>query len=289
MSLGSILTALVTPFDTTMKIDEEAFVELLTYVVANGSDGVVVGASTGEPSTLSFQERLQLIQLACIHRPAGAKVIASVGSNDTAIACALADEATELGVDAVLAVAPYYNRPNRRGLILHYGEIARATDKPVILYNVPTRTGINMGPDMLAELAQIDRVDYVKQSNNAELQLIDGLGLYAGNDDIFATTLDLGGCGGVLVASHIAGPQFKQMVTEPAQRHRINSGLKPLYEALAVASNPIPIKCALELLGHRIGGLRLPLVQADEEERQVVQRALCAVGLLKQTGSSDSH
>ena len=278
--LGSVLTAIVTPFDSGLEVDEQAFVSLLRHVLANGSDGVVVAATTGEPSTLTNTEHLRLIELACAERPAGKSVIASTGSNNTAQACEMTERAVELGADAVLSVAPYYNRPNRRGLVRHYTEIAKAAGKPVVLYNIPTRAGIDMPNDLLAELAQIEHIDYVKQANNANLALVDGLGLYAGNDDVFARTLDLNGCGGILVASHVAGNLMRRMVDEPHRRAEIDTVLRPLYQALGVTTNPIPVKAALNLLGHPVGGLRLPLVEADEEETEVVRAALVACGLL---------
>lgn len=278
--LGSVLTAIVTPFDSGLKVDEQAFVSLLRHLLANGSDGVVVAATTGEPSTLTNTEHLRLIELACAERPAGTSVIASTGSNNTAQACEMTERAVELGADAVLSVAPYYNRPNRRGLVRHYKEIAKAAGKPVVLYNVPTRAGIDLPNDLLAELAQIEHIDYVKQANNANLAPVDGLGLYAGNDDAFARTLDLNGCGGILVASHVAGHLMRRMVDEPERRAEIDAVLQPLYQALGVTTNPIPVKAALNLLGHRVGGLRLPLVEADQEETEVIRTALVACGLL---------
>ncbi|MFC3997619.1 4-hydroxy-tetrahydrodipicolinate synthase [Nocardiopsis sediminis] len=280
--LGAVLTALVTPFDDGLRVDEQGFVSLLRHVLANGSDGVVVAATTGEPATLSNAEHLRLIELACAERPDGASVIASTGSNDTAQACAMTERAVELGADAVLSVAPYYNRPNRRGLVRHYTEIAKAASgKPVVLYNVPTRTGIDLSNDLLAELGQVEHIDYVKQANNDNLALVDGLGLYAGNDDVLARTLDLGGCGGILVASHVAGPLMRRMVDEPDRRAEIDARLRPLYEALSVTTNPIPIKAALNLLGHHVGGSRLPLVEADHAETEVVRQGLVAAGLLQ--------
>jgi 4-hydroxy-tetrahydrodipicolinate synthase len=274
VTLGSVLTAIVTPFDDHLRIDEQAFVSLLHHVLSTGSDGVVVAGTTGEPATLTTSEHLRLVELACAERPAGKRVIASTGSNNTAHACELTARAVELGADAVLSVAPYYNRPNRRGLVRHYAEIAKAASSPVVLYNVPARTGIDLPNDLLAELAQLEHIDYVKQADNANLALVDGLGLYAGNDDVFARTLDLGGCGGVLVASHVAGPLMRRMVDEPARRAEIDASLRPLYRALAVTTNPIPVKAALTLLGHRVGGLRLPLVEADEAETEVIRAAL---------------
>jgi len=279
--LGAILTAIVTPFDDDLRVDEEAFVDLLRHLCAHGSDGVVVCGTTGEAPTLSDEEHLRLIELAVQERPDGATVVAGTGSNDTHHACVMTARATELGADAVLSVTPYYNKPNRRGLKRHFEEVARATDKPVILYNIPGRTALDMPNDVLAELAQIERVDYVKQANNANLAPVDGLGIYAGNDDILARTLDIGGVGGICVASHIVGEEMRRLVDEPDERARIDGSLRGVYEAMSVTTNPIPVKAALNLLGHRVGGLRLPLVEADEHEQAAIRGALERHGLLK--------
>src|ERR671939_344113 len=225
--LGAILTAIVTPFDDDLKVDEEAFVDLLRHLCAHGSDGVVVCGTTGEAPTLTDEEHLRLIELAVQERPDGATVVAGTGSNDTHHACVMTARATELGADAVLVVTPYYNKPNRRGLKRHFEEVARATDRPVILYNIPGRTALDMPNDLLAELAQIERIDYVKQANNAGLAPVDGLGIYAGNDDLFGAVLEMGGCGGILVASHVVGPAMRRMVDEPDQRAEIEASLKP--------------------------------------------------------------
>jgi len=165
--LGAILTAIVTPFDDDLRVDEEAFVDLLRHLCTHGSDGVVVCGTTGEAPTLSDDEHLRLIELAVQERPEGASVVAGTGSNDTHHACMMTARATELGADAVLSVTPYYNKPNRRGLKRHFEEVARATDKPVVLYNIPGRTALDMPNDLLAELAQIERVDYVKQDRKS--------------------------------------------------------------------------------------------------------------------------
>jgi 4-hydroxy-tetrahydrodipicolinate synthase len=279
--LGAILTAIVTPFDDDLKVDEEAFVDLLRHLCAHGSDGVVVCGTTGEAPTLTDEEHLRLIELAVQERPDGATVVAGTGSNDTHHACVMTARATELGADAVLSVTPYYNKPNRRGLRRHFEEVARATDRPVILYNIPGRTALDMPNDVLAELAQIERVDYVKQANNANLAPVDGLGIYAGNDDILARTLDIGGVGGICVASHIVGEEMRRMVDEPDERARIDGSLRGVFEAMAVTTNPIPVKAALNMLGHRVGGLRLPLVEADEHEQAAIRGALEQHGLLK--------
>ncbi len=280
MSLGAILTAVVTPFDDNLKVDEEAFVHMLGHLAAHGSDGAVVCGTTGEASTLSDAEHLRLIELACQERPEHFTIVAGTGSNDTAHAVQMTERATELGADAVLSVTPYYNKPNRRGLRRHYEEVARATDKPVVLYNIPSRVVIDIPNDFLAELAQIEHVDYVKQANNDNLAPIDGLGVYAGNDDILARTLDIGGVGGICVASHIVGDEMRRMVDEPERRAEIQASLEDVFGALAVTTNPIPVKAALQMLGHRVGGLRLPLVEADEAELVVIRAALERHGLL---------
>jgi 4-hydroxy-tetrahydrodipicolinate synthase len=280
MSLGAVLTAIVTPFAEDGSVDEKAFVDLLAHLHAHGSDGVVVCGTTGEASTLSTDEHMRLVELACTERPAGATVIASTGSNDTRHAVEMTERATALGVDGILSVTPYYNKPNRRGLLAHYGEVAKATDKPIVLYNIPSRVVLDLDADMLAELAQIEHVDYVKQANNAGLGPVDGLQVYAGNDDLFGAVLEMGGCGGILVASHVVGPLMRRMVDEPENRAEIEASLKPVFDAMGVTTNPIPVKAALNMLGHRVGGLRLPLVEASDDEVAVVRAALEGLNLI---------
>jgi 4-hydroxy-tetrahydrodipicolinate synthase len=177
-------------------------------------------------------------------------------------------------------VTPYYNKPSRLGLKRHYEAVARATDKPIVLYNIPGRTATNMPPDLLAELAQIDGVEGVKQANAAELQLLDGLELYAGDDATFARTLDMGGAGGILVASHVVGNEMRRMIDEPERRAEIDSSLQDVFQMLFLTASPTCTKAALNLLGHGVGGLRLPLVEATEEEREAVCSMLLRHGLL---------
>ena len=279
--IGAINTAIVTPFDERLEVDEEAFVDLLHHLARNGSDGFVVAATTGESATLTDDEALRLFELAVAERPEGTAIIAGTGSNDTRHACHLTEQATERGVDAVLSVTPYYNKPNRAGLKRHFEEVARATDKPVVLYNIPSRTALDMPNDVLAELAQIERVDYVKQANPDNLAKVDGMTILAGNDDLLADVLDLGELGGILVASHLVGPEMRRMVDEPEHRREIHESLLDLYAATMVTTNPIPLKAALNMLGHRVGGLRLPLVEADAEQSAAVRSALERHGLLQ--------
>ncbi|HEY6761906.1 MAG TPA: 4-hydroxy-tetrahydrodipicolinate synthase [Baekduia sp.] len=284
--LGAILTAIVTPFDDDLNVDEQAFVDLMHHLAENGSDGFVVCGTTGEASTLTDEEHLRVVELAVQNRPQGKSIIAGAGVNDTRHAVHLTERVTALGVDATLSVTPYYNKPNRRGIVAHYTAVAKATDKPIFLYNIPSRVVIDVPNDLLAELAQIDHIDYVKQANNDNLAQVDGLGLYAGNDDILARTLDLGGCGGICVASHLVGDEMRRLVDEPENRAEIDASLSDVYAAMGVTTNPIPVKAALELAGHPVGGLRLPLVEADEDERAQIAAVLERHGLLASAGTS---
>jgi 4-hydroxy-tetrahydrodipicolinate synthase len=269
--LGTILTAIVTPFDASGNVNEDAFVALMTHLAKNGSDGFVVAATTGEAATLTDEEQIGLIELAVAERPAGSTIVAGTGTNDTRQAVFLTERASELGVDAVISVTPYYNRPSPLGLKRHYEAISKATDKPILLYNIPSRTGTNIGPDLLAELAQIERIEGVKQANPDELQLIDGLDIYAGDDATFARTLDMGGAGGILVASHVVGNEMRRMVDEPEHRAEIDASLRDVYETLFMTASPTCTKAALNLLGLRAGSVRLPIVDATEEETAAVR------------------
>jgi len=286
LGLGAILTAIVTPFDEQGRVDEQSFVELMAHLAAHGSDGFVVCGTTGEAATLTDSEHLGLIGLAVRERPHGTTIVGGTGSNDTSHAIHLTEMATELGVDATLSVTPYYNKPSPRGIVRHYEEIAKATDKPILLYNVPSRTAVNVGPDLLARLAQIEHVEGVKQANESELQMIDGLELYAGDDATFARTLDLGGAGGIAVASHVVGEEMRRMVDEPERRAEIDASLRDVYRTLFMTASPTCTKAALNMLGHKVGGLRLPLIEADEHELAEVRAMLMRHGLLAQDGSA---
>jgi 4-hydroxy-tetrahydrodipicolinate synthase len=279
-SLGSILTAIVTPFDERGEVNEESFVALMHHLADNGSDGFVVAATTGEAATLTDEEQLALIELAVAECPAGKTIVAGTGTNDTRHAVFLTERATALGPDAIISVTPYYNRPSPLGLRRHYEAVAAATDKPILLYNIPSRTGTNIGPELLAELAQIDGIEGVKQANAQELRLIDGLDVYAGDDGSLARTLDIGGAGGVCVASHVVGNEMRRMVDEPEHRAELDASLQDVYETLFLTSSPTCTKAALNLLGHNVGGVRLPIVEATPDELEAVQAMLGRHGLL---------
>jgi 4-hydroxy-tetrahydrodipicolinate synthase len=276
-----LLTAMVTPFTADGAVDEEAAVAMGRHLLAHGSDGLVVCGTTGEAATMDDEEHLGLVRLIASELGDEAVIVAGTGSNDTRHAIHLTEQAAEAGVDAVLSVTPYYNKPNRRGVQRHFEEVARAAGgTPVILYNIPGRTALNMPPDQLAELAQIDGIEAVKQANSDELQLIDGLAVLAGNDDILARTLDIGGAGGICVSSHIIGDEMKRLFDEPERRAEIDASLRDVYETMFITASPAPVKAALSLLGHRVGGLRLPLVECDEAELNAVRACLQRHGLM---------
>jgi 4-hydroxy-tetrahydrodipicolinate synthase len=284
--LRGVITAMVTPFADDGSLDLESARRLARHLVEQGSHGLVVTGTTGEAPTLTDDEKARLIEAVLDEVGDTATVVAGTGTNDTAHAVRLTATAAGLGVDAVLVVAPYYNKPNRTGLRAHFAAVSEAAGAtPVVLYNIPSRTVINMAPDLLAELAaENPNVVAVKQANNDDLGPIEGLEILAGNDDSFARTLAFGGSGGILVASHVVGAEMRELYEaasagDHARAAEIDAELRPVYEALTVTANPIPVKAALELLGVIGGTLRLPMVAASASERETVWAALTAHGL----------
>jgi 4-hydroxy-tetrahydrodipicolinate synthase len=276
-----LLTAMVTSFRSDGSVDEEATVSIGRYLLNSGSHGLVVCGTTGEAATMDDDEHIGVVELIARELGDEGVVIAGTGSNDTRHAVHLTERAVAAGVDAVLSVTPYYNKPNRRGILAHFSEVAKAAGgTPVVLYNIPGRCVVNMPPDLLAELAQIDGIEAVKQANADELQLIDGLAVMAGNDDNYLEVLELGGTGGICVASHVVGPEMRRMYDEPDARAEIDASLREIYAAMFVTASPGPVKAALEMLGLNPGTLRLPLVECDEQERTHVHNALAQHGLL---------
>jgi 4-hydroxy-tetrahydrodipicolinate synthase len=287
--LGEILTAIATPFKRDGAVDLQAFRALATHLVDNGSDGLVVTGTTGESPTLSDDERFALYEAAVDEVGDRATVIAGTGTYSTSHSVHLTARAHELGVHGFLVITPYYNKPPVRGIVEHFKAIAAVSDRPVVVYNIPSRVVLNLETDAIAQLAEIPTVRAVKQANpdlDQARAIVDlGLDLYAGDDDLVLPFLELGGRGGVCVHTHVVGPRVKEMV----QRYRdgdldgaraLDRELAPSIELLRVAPNPIAIKCALNLLGHDVGGLRLPLVEATEEEREAVRSCLGRLGLL---------
>jgi len=281
MPIGGVLTAMVTPFDTDGQLDEAAAVRLMRHLLDHGSDGLVLAGTTGEGSTLTDEEKIRLWELAVSEVGDEAYLIAGTGSNDTAHSVHLTEKATEVGVDAHLVVCPYYNKPNRLGLIGHYHAIARATDKPVILYNIPSRCVVDMDNDLLRELGQVENIAAVKQARYENVEPIEGLDLLAGNDDMLARVIDMGGTGGILVSSHLIGREMRRIIDEPESRHEIHDAWKDLFKAMFITSSPTPVKAALNMIGVEVGGLRLPMVEASEEEKSVIREVLQRLGVLQ--------
>jgi len=288
--LGEILTAIVTPFKADGSVDLERFRALASHLVENGSDGLVVTGTTGESPTLTDEERFELYETAVDEVADSATVIAGTGTYSTEHSVHLTARAHEIGVHGFLVVTPYYSKPPVRGIVRHFEEIAAVSDRPIVVYNIPGRVVLNLETEAIAQLAEIETVRAVKQANpdleqaRAIVEL--GLDLYAGDDDLVFPFLELGGMGGVCVHTHVVGPRVQEMVQlfragDVEAARALDRELAPSVELLRVVVNPIAIKCALNLLGHEVGGLRLPLVEATEEERTAVRDCLERLGLLQ--------
>jgi 4-hydroxy-tetrahydrodipicolinate synthase len=293
--LGPILTAMVTPFDARGGVDHPAAGALMRHLVRHGSDGLVLAGTTGEASTLTDEERLALFRQGVAEVGDDATIVAGTGSNDTAHSVHLTEQARAIGVDAVLVVTPYYNRPPREGIVRHVRAVAEV-GLPIVLYNIPSRTGLNMEPDLIAELADIPEVVALKQANPdldqaRAVRERTGLALYAGNDDMLLPVLEMGGTGVISVTSHLAGERMQAMVEAAArgdldEARRIDEGLRDLYAGLFVATNPILIKAALQMTGLiPSDDLRLPLVAASPVQRDILRMVLDAQGLLTAASS----
>jgi 4-hydroxy-tetrahydrodipicolinate synthase len=293
--LGEVLTAIVTPFDGDGRVDYDAFRRLALHLSEHGSDGFVVAGTTGEAPTLTDDERLELLRVAVDTVGGRGTVVAGTGTYSTAHSVHLTEEAHELGVDGFLVVTPYYNKPPPRGIVEHFKAIAAVSDKPIVVYNIPSRVVLNLEPEIICELAEIETVAAVKQANDdldqaRRILAETDLDLYAGDDNLIYSFLELGGVGGVCVHTHVVGPQVKEMIRrfragDEAGAREIEEELAPAYELLKVQTNPIAIKAALNLLGHEVGGLRLPLLEADERERERVRDCLERLGVLTPTAA----
>jgi 4-hydroxy-tetrahydrodipicolinate synthase len=288
--LGEVLTAMVTPLKRDGSLDLDNFRALAQHLVDNGSDGLVVTGTTGESTTLSDDERFELYAAAVDEVGARATVVAGTGTYDTRHSIHLTERAHDLGVDACLIVTPYYSKPPQRGIVAHFEAIAAATDKPIVVYNIPSRVVINIEPETISRLAEIENVTAVKQANDDLAQarhIVDtGLELYAGDDDLILPFLELGAVGGICVHTHVVGPQVKELIRlwkagEHEAARALDRELLPSIELLRVVGNPIAIKSALNQLGHEVGGHRLPLVEASHDERDRVRNCLSRLGLLQ--------
>ena len=284
--LRGLITAMATPFEPGGGVDEAAVRRLAVHLAEHGSHGIVVAGSTGEAATLDDAEHIGLLRTVVDEVGGRVDVYCGTGTNDTRHSVELTKAAADAGAEAALIVTPYYNKPNKAGIRAHFEAIAAAVpDLPLIAYNIPSRVVVDVPPADLAELAEIESVVAVKQANNDDLQPIEGLEILAGNDEIFLRTLEIGGAGGITVASHLVGPRMRE-IWDAAQAgdldraREIDATLKPVYAAMGVTTNPIPVKAALEMTGLiPNGALRLPLVPADAEQRAAVRAALESVGI----------
>jgi 4-hydroxy-tetrahydrodipicolinate synthase len=289
--LGDILTAAVTPFREDGSVDYDRYRELCTYLVEHGSDGVVVAGTTGESPTLTDDERIELVRTAVDAIGDRATVLAGTGTYSTAHSIHLTELAHAAGAHGFLIVTPYYSKPPPRGIVEHFKAIAAMSDRPIVAYNIPSRVVVNLEPETLTELAEIPTVRYVKQAHDdldqaRRIVAETGLELYAGDDNLIFPFLELGAIGGVCVHTHVFGPQVRELV----RRHRegdvegaraMDRELEPAYDLLKVVGNPIAIKAALTMTGLDMGGLRLPLVEASDDEKTRIRGLLERAGVLE--------
>lgn len=289
---GRVLTAMVTPFDKDMAVNYDLARKLARHLAESGSDGLVVAGTTGESPTLSKEEKIELFRVIVEEVGGQAIVLAGTGSYDTAGSAALTQAAEKVGVDGVMLVAPYYNKPSQEGLYQHFKTIAKSTNLPVLLYNIPGRTGVNMLPATVARLAEIDNIVAIKEAAGSmdqvsELRrlLPDHFAIYSGDDSLTLPMLSLGARGVVSVAAHVVGPRIKEMVNafmagNVTLATQIHLQLYPIFKGLFITTNPVPVKAALNMLGQQVGPPRLPLVEATPAEKESIKKVLSELKLL---------
>lgn len=289
---GQVLTAMVTPFDSKGEVDHAKAADLAVRLIENGSDGVVLAGTTGESPTLSKDEKLKLFATVVERVGGRAAVLGGTTSYNTAESVAFTQAAAKTGIDGILGTAPYYNKPSQEGLYQHFAAIARGTTLPVMLYNIPGRCAINMLPETIARLAEIDNIVAVKEASGDLNQVADirrrtpqDFQIYSGDDSLTLPILAVGGVGIVSVAGHLVGKEIHQMVDHffAGRVHEamaMHLRLFPLFKALFITSNPVPLKAAMALVGFPVGGVRLPLVEANTKEIEVLRAELARLGLI---------
>jgi 4-hydroxy-tetrahydrodipicolinate synthase len=292
VKLGRLITAMVTPFDSELKVDYQAAWELARRLVESGSDGLVVAGTTGESPTLTRNEKIALFKTVVEAVGGKATVIAGTGSYDTSASMELTREAEQAGVDGIMLVAPYYSKPSQEGLYRHFRSIAEATRLPVVIYNIPGRTGVNVNPETLLRLTELNNIVAVKEAsgNLAQIGRIyetapKGFQIFSGDDALTLPVMSVGGVGVISVAGHIVGRKMREMISlfergDIATAARINAELGPLYRALFITTNPTMVKTACNLMGLRVGGLRLPMIEAAPGETELMLEVLKSLGLL---------
>ncbi|MBU1026589.1 MAG: 4-hydroxy-tetrahydrodipicolinate synthase [Candidatus Margulisbacteria bacterium] len=291
-NFGNVLTAMVTPFKRDLSVDYAAAEKLAVYLCENGSDGLVLHGTTGESPTLSHEEEYELYRVVKKAVGSKCKIIAGTGSNATSTTINSTREAERIGMDGAMIVVPYYNKPPQEGLYQHFKAVADNTSLPLIIYNIPGRTGKNMETETVARLAKIKNYVAVKEASG-DLSQVAAVRkstpkeflIYSGDDNLTLPILERGGIGVISVASHLVGKDIKQMVSlflsgKKTAAKAIHDKLMPLFEAIFVTTNPIPVKAALAMIGHPVGGLRLPLIEANQQEKDTVKKALKDLGLV---------
>lgn len=283
---GRVLTAMITPFAKDQAVDYGVAKKLARYLVQSGSDGLVVCGTTGESPTLSKDEKVEMFRVVVEEVGGEAVVIAGTGGNNTAASIELTQAAEKVGVDGVMLVCPYYNKPSQEGLFQHFKAVAASTNLPVMLYNVPGRTGVNLLPATVARLAEINNIVAIKEASGSldqvsELRRVlpDDFVIYSGDDSLTLPMMSLGAKGIVSVVSHVVGPQIKQMVDAYTSGNttlatQIHLKLFPIFKGMFMVTNPVPIKAAMNLLGWQAGPPRLPLVDATAEEKEIIKGLL---------------
>ncbi|AUO10874.1 4-hydroxy-tetrahydrodipicolinate synthase [Priestia megaterium] len=286
IDFGKVATAMVTPFDHKGNIDFEKTTQLINYLISNGSDALVIAGTTGESPTLSTEEKLALFRHSVKVVDGRVPVVAGTGSNNTYASIELTKKAEEIGVDAIMIVAPYYNKPNQEGLYQHFKTIAESTELPVMLYNIPGRSVINMSVETIVRLAELPNVVALKDASGdldamtaIIAQTSDDFALYSGDDGLTLPVLAIGGTGIISVASHVIGNEMQEMVKlyesgNPKEAAKIHQRIVPVMKSLFAAPSPTPVKTALQLKGLDVGSVRLPLVPLTEEERQTLVSTL---------------
>ena len=286
MNFGQVLTAMVTPFDENGEIDFQATKRLINYLIANGTDGLVVAGTTGESPTLTEEDKVNLFKFTVAVVNGRVPVIAGTGSNNTKRSIELTKLAEDVGVDGIMLVAPYYNNPSQEGLYQHFKTIAEVTSLPILLYNVPGRSVVNISAETVIRLSKIPNIVSIKEASGDLAALVEiithtpeDFSLYSGDDGLTIPVLSIGGTGVISVASHVIGNEMQTMVEhfksgniqEAAKDHR---RLLPIMKALFAAPNPSPVKAALNLKGIPVGGVRLPMIPLSDEQLSSLQRAL---------------
>ncbi|MFZ5649083.1 MAG: 4-hydroxy-tetrahydrodipicolinate synthase [Bacillota bacterium] len=289
---GRVLTAMITPFNKDMAVDYNVARKLARHLAQSGSDGLVVCGTTGESPTLTKEEKIELFRVVVDEVGGQSVVIAGTGGYSTASSIELTQAAEKVGVDGVMLVCPYYNKPSHEGLYQHFKAIASSTNLPVMLYNIPGRTGVNMLPATVARLAEIPNIIAIKEAAGSvdqvsELRrtLPDNFAVYSGDDSITLPMLALGAKGIVSVAAHVVGPQIKQMVNSFISGNttlatQIHLQLFSIFKGLFITTNPVPVKAAMNILGWQVGAPRLPLVEATAAEKDAIKKALAELHLI---------